>query len=606
MTGQPARKVNAMTTHLIATTTPAPNPPRPWLVLSAALTGQVGELAGRDDLTVTCAPGAGRGSPGVFIPALAAIELDGTHLGHAPGTCDPSRPSDRERYPALWGVFTHEAAHARHSRWPQQPSNPQTASLTPGPTTRERAAVEAAMLLEESRIEAAHLRHRPGDRRWLRASATQLILADFTPTPDPDEAGAAQTPAPRAAMTPWDAARAAALLLARVTAGVLDPDETEPLRTEVEEILGPSRLSTLAALWHIAHATADDDQETMLDLGHRWCNTLDADPDQPPPLTEDDDDGDEHGGSGQPSPLTAAITTTLTAVAAADAPPAPPPVNKARQRRDEQQARERAKQTAREVFTPGGPGGGPTAITGTRPPTRAEQAAARRLARHLRSAAHRERTQATITSPTPPGRLRMRGALAADAQRAAGATPTAEPFSRTVHRHVPAPPLRVGIACDVSGSMEAATAPVASAAWILAKATSHVPDARSATVIFGARVRPVTYPGHTPARVREFTATDWGHAFCHAVDALDAALDLSQAGAARLLVIVSDGYFDDDEHASGQARITRLITGGCGVLWLRPDDDDLIMRGAHALTLTDPAQAADAIGQAATRALRRA
>jgi hypothetical protein len=201
--------------------------------------------------------------------------------------------------------------------------------------------------------------------------------------------------------------------------------------------------------------------------------------------------------------------------------------------------------------------------------------------------------------------LRMRGALAADAQRAAGATPTAEPFSRTVHRHVPAPPLRVGIACDVSGSMDAVTAPVASAAWILAKATSHVPDARSATVIFGARVRPVTYPGHTPTRVREFTAADWGHAFCRAVDALDAALDLSQAGAARLLVIVSDGYFDDDERAYGQARITRLISSGCGVLWLSPDDVDLIRRGAHALTLTNPAQAADAIGQAATRALRR-
>jgi hypothetical protein len=40
------------------------------------------------------------------------------------------------------------------------------------------------------------------------------------------------------------------------------------------------------------------------------------------------------------------------------------------------------------------------------------------------------------------------------------------------------------------------------------------------------------------------------------------------------------------------------------VLWLRTADDDHVMRGAHAITLTDPAHTAAAIGQAATRALR--
>ncbi|RSN56657.1 hypothetical protein DMH08_24875 [Actinomadura sp. WAC 06369] len=92
----------------------------------------------------------------------------------------------------------------------------------------------------------------------------------------------------------------------------------------------------------------------------------------------------------------------------------------------------------------------------------AAPAAARRLARRLRAAAHRDRVTTVHTSPTPPGRLSMRGALAADAQRAAGVTPTAEPFTQTTRRHVPAPPLRIGIACDVSGSMKAFADPVAS------------------------------------------------------------------------------------------------------------------------------------------------
>src|SRR5271166_3038305 len=99
----------------------------------------------------------------------------------------------------------------------------------------------------------------------------------------------------------------------------------------------------------------------------------------------------------------------------------------------------------------------------------------------------------------------MRQAMAADAQRAAGALPSARPFTRVQRRRVPAPPLAVGIACDVSGSMSAWTGPVASTAWILARATATVPAARTAAVTYGRRVRPVTYPGAVPAKVTEFT-----------------------------------------------------------------------------------------------------
>ena len=67
----------------------------------------------------------------------------------------------------------------------------------------------------------------------------------------------------------------------------------------------------------------------------------------------------------------------------------------------------------------------------------------------------------------------MRGALAADAQRAAGAVPTAQPFTRTTRTTVPTPPLQLGIACDVSGSMVEFAGPVASAAWILAARPPH-------------------------------------------------------------------------------------------------------------------------------------
>lgn len=99
--------------HLAADEAPATTPVGPSLKLSAVLTKCVADIAERQDLLVRCAIGAGRGAPGCFVPALAAVELNGAnHLGADPRMCDPSRPSDRDRYPALWGVLVHEATHA--------------------------------------------------------------------------------------------------------------------------------------------------------------------------------------------------------------------------------------------------------------------------------------------------------------------------------------------------------------------------------------------------------------------------------------------------------------------------------------------------------------
>jgi hypothetical protein len=557
-------------THLVADEVPVTPPDRPWLKLSAALTECVADIAVRQDLLVQCAPGAGRGAPGCFVPALASVELDGTHLGADPRTCDPSRPSDRERYPALWGVLVHEAAHADHTRWNVSPDS-------------SGAAASAALLLEESRIEAKHLGRRPGDRHWLRAAIRTLVLPDFA------DAG----------LTRWDAAQAAGLLLARVDAGVLDADETSAVATVVEKVLGRTRLTKLRRIWRRAHKTADENATQMMDLGRRWCRALGVAPDQGA-------SGRRSRAPGRPSPLAAAITAALDAVAATGSGPstrAQP--DRAAARAAEQAARERARVVAskvfasREVDTPNAS----TPLREVRPPTAEEQAAARRLARALRAAAHRERVATTIHSATPPGRLRMREGLAADAQRAAGAVPTAEPFTRTTRRSVSSPPLRLGIACDVSGSMADLAKPVASAAWILARAAGHVPDARSATVVFGESVHPITYPGAVPARVREFTANARTEEFCDAVDALDATLGLSRPGAGRLLVIVSDGHFRPRQRECGQERVTRLTKAGCAVLWLVLDARAVPLDGVHKIPLTVPADAVGAIGQAAIRAL---
>lgn len=570
-----------------------------WLPFSAALTDIVADLADRDDLTVTCAPGAGHGAPGCFLPAIAAIELDAKYLGVDPRTCDPYRAVDRNRYAALWGVLTHEAAHAHHSRW--------TATLK---GRANDAHLQAAILLEESRIEAGQLRRRPVDRRWLRASATEIVMDGMNATSH--------------GMDEWSAAHAAGLVLARREAGVFDAAEVAKVEAEIEGVLGRARLDALQAIWTEAHRTADDDGAAMIGLGRRWCDVLGIDPDQNPPAPQgglgglggDWQDG-QGGGAGEdqpqaPSPIAQAIADAVNGVTEAERNEHAAERAEAEKIVREIEAERQRREDARKVFEQGGlaaPGGnsGPwTSLGGTRTPTAREQGAARRLAKLLRNAQQRERAATVTASATPPGRLRMRGAMAADAQRAAGKVPTAEPFRRTQRRHVPNPPLRVGIACDVSGSMRPLTGPVAQAAYILGRAVSHVDDATAATVIYGRHVRAVTFPGVAPTQVTEFNARDGRHSIGQAVKALDLALGLDRPGAARLLVIVSDGKYTTEEAEAGQREIDRLVASGCGVLWLALGDDVEPLNGSRVVSLEDPAQAVGVIGQAAVRALRRA
>ena len=114
--------------------------------------------------------------------------------------------------------------------------------------------------------------------------------------------------------------------------------------------------------------------------------------------------------------------------------------------------------------------------------------------------------------------------------------------------------------------MNAVAGPLASTAWILARATSHVTDAKAATVIYGHHVRALTHPGRVPTQVSLFEATDGTERFTRAVDALDAFVDLSRPGAARILINISDGYYTPHETDTGTARLARLRAAGCAVV----------------------------------------
>jgi hypothetical protein len=528
-----------------------------WLRWSAAWTTQARVLTGRHDLTVTVAPGAGGGAPACHIPALAAIEVDAALIGD-PTIADPRRPGHKKVVPAAYGALVHEAAHAVHSRW-----------APPGGAAPILAAV--ADMLEESRAEYRHRQRRPRDRQWLRHAVKAIIAPGFARTDHP-----------------WDAAGAAALLLARVDTKVLTHADTKPVWAAVRRILGTGTLRTLRGIWKAAHEVHDRDGQRMIMLADAWCRALGMDPGLQPQLPD---------LSGQPpgTRLPAAVAATLAAVDPTPRPdprPADPPPPSPGQQDGGGQA------------NPGGGGDMPASWT-TRPPTAGERRAAAALGSALRRARAREPVRVRQAAVAPPGRLATRQAIAAQAQQASGAVISAQPWTRTVRGQAPDPELVVAVLVDVSGSMRQFTGPLSSAAWILAHATVRTGTARAVTIAFGDRVAVLAPPGRPPALVHEMAADSSSHRFVEAVRLADQLIGLSAPGVVRLLVVVSDGVF---EHVDAtQQAITGLHQAGCPVLWLQPADRHAVAyRHTTTITVADPAASIRLIAQAATQALATA
>lgn len=575
-----------------------------WFPVSAELTEAIVPVADRDDVLVSAVTATVTGATANFIVPRATVEVDRAAFGAVdPATLRPSRPNDRYRYPAAFGALVHEAAHAAHSTW--------TPADVAGHTTP--AVLEAAELLEEARIEAAQLTRRPTDRIWLRATVTTLVW------PELNAAGITSRQA---------AAQAAALVLARVEAGVLEKDEVAPVREAAAAILGPDTLAALETIWRGVMSLTDGDAAGMLAAGEAWCRTVGTDesPKEKPdasgsertknPATGTPGDPTATPDPGRPSSavdptagLTAAIGQTVERVTATVRAATADVAAAATAEAEAETRAEAQRREAAEVFATHHTGTGrrsDSPIAGTRVPTAAERGAASALAKALRAASARDRSAVTIATGLPPGRLRMRGALSRDAQRAAGAMPTAKPFTATVRRHTEQPSLRAGIAVDVSLSMQAVTGPMASAAWILARAVSATdPRSKTATVTFGNTVTAITRPGVNPAQVTEFRARCNTEEFGRALSALDMELGLSLPGAARLLVVVSDGEFRKDQAARGRTQLKALTGAGCAVLWLTLGRARAARDTGHVrfLTVADPATAAAEIGHAAVAAL---
>ncbi|GIG69329.1 hypothetical protein [Phytomonospora endophytica] len=543
--------------HTDPKATPATSSHSGWLRVSADLAVLVRVFCDRSDLVVIAAPGASPDAPGCYKPGCASIELDSDICfpGIDPAGINATDPLDLPRYAAGIGVLVHEAAHARHSRWREDHTWP-------------RQVRDAALLLEELRIEAAQLRRRGIDRDWLRASTKTIIAPNLTIT-DPKT------------LTPTDAATAAALLLGRVDAEVLTPIEVAAARTALSRALTATLLGKLERIWRAAILTGDNDAARTRRLAHQWCTLL-------------DDDKVSGPGSRTKRKTTArrrGITAAMNTAAQIAADPF----------------------TTQQTITPLAGGTSPGTSVFARHhglPTRAassgEHRAARRLAQTLQDAAVTERITTTVTSRVPPGRLRMRAVLTGRAQEAAGAPVTAEPWRATRRKRPPAPRPTVGIALDVSISMGRVTDAACAAAWICAHAAAHAHGA-AAAVTFGAAATALVAPGRPPERIPQPPAENSTDHLDIAIDALDEALGLSHHGHdARILVLVTDGRLARRQAAPVLQRLTGLAASGCALVQITPEGPHVHLPHTTLVCCTDPAAAVTEITAAVATAMATA
>ncbi|MGN9807117.1 VWA domain-containing protein [Micromonospora sp. L32] len=511
-----------------------------WQEWSTAWTRHIPVLTGRTDLTVTVAPGAGGGAPACFYPDTGRIEVDATHIG-TPDVANPRRAGHKRLVPTAYGLLVHEAAHAAHSRWRTPPGTPPVVAA-------------AAEVLEESRIEYRQRSRRRGDRRWLRHTVTALISTDDAPVDDA-----------------WHAGHLAGLLLARVDARIITAKDIKGVRAAVTAVLGRKRLLQLRDVWRQAHTVEDSDADSMLDLAWRWCRILGIHPHlQPNPPQPD------------PGMFAGQLAQALTDYLAHTVGLTP--------------AAYRARQISTKFSAP--------AAWTRRDPTDAERGAARHLAARLRRARTYQPEPDTRPSLIPPGRLRTRHAITAQAQIAAGAIPTATPWQRRATLAPPKPALHLGVIVDVSFSMHPYAAPMSSAGWILAHA-ARSSDAVAATVAFGSDVTLLVGPRQRPTHVQDMHTSGGSSTFGDAVKLADELLHLRQPGRLRMLAVVSDGDLDDIPAA--QRLVSTLHRAGCPVLWLRPADlDGHTFTDTSTVLVADPVQAIDYIADAAVTALERA
>lgn len=534
--------------------------PAEWLKVGADIGRLVNNWAVRSDLVAHISEtiGSDHGAPAAFNPKSAEIEVNtevafGKAKAHHIG--DLNDRAQQFEFPKACGAIFHEACHARFTTWDLYKASKE---LTPSQN-------RALHLLEESRIERLGAVTTPANKVFLRTSALEIVLADM----GEDEI--------KNLTTTRQVAHLIALTYARVDAGVLEPEDIDPIRPACEGVLPDEVFEKLRSIWLEFQLLNGDNETRMYELAIEWDKTVQ---DQ----AKENGEGEEESGSGMSMSISGELAEAIAeAIKEAQENTEFEAQGQANDQQKQEEYDEQAKasqsaneekrqneQKASEVFSKGSQANDSktnSRLIDTRKPTSEERISAVKIAQALERAKYRDRDKVVSGSVVPPGRLRTRSVTQGEALKARGIHTPVEAFRRVQHKHIDDPTLTVGVMVDISGSMNDAMKPMASSAWIMSEAVRRV-QGKVAMVYYGNDVFPTLKPGQHLENVNVYSAPDGTEKFDDGFRALDGALNLLNGTGARLLVIVSDGEYTTPEQANAKKWIARCQREGVGVLWI--------------------------------------
>lgn len=551
--------------HYGTSTTDVKSTPKEWLLVGSQIGTLVNKWSGRSDLVVYVGEEMSAPAPALFDPRLAEIEVNAKE---AFGFADPEIVGDLNdrgmmyEFPKATGAILHEACHARFSLWDLAKASKDLSN---------QGEVDALFLLEEGRIEGLGVLTYPENREFLRASAMEIVIGDLT------EERLATMSGTRAF------AQLAGLVGARIDAGVLDYADVEQILELTASSLGEDLYDKLRSLWRKAqNHSAHSDATLLYPLAIEWERLVSE---KAKENGEESESGSGGGGGGIPMPsdLAKAIREALTESAEESAFRASTELGEqeqeekwsedSKQRASDSKEREKNRKEAEKVFSNGSGVGESTTgskLIESRSPTAQERVASVRVGQMLEKAKYRERDVAEITSVLPAGKLRTRTMIQGQALKSKGIHTPVEAWRHKVRKHTDEPTLSVGVLVDISGSMSSAMIPMATTAWVLSEAGRRI-QAKTAMVYYGSGVFPTLKSGQHLTEVKVYSAPDGTEKFDQAFRALEGHLNLLETRGAKLLVIVSDGYYTGSETASAVRWVKECDKKGVAVLWITFD-----------------------------------
>lgn len=567
-----------------------------WKHTGIAIGELVNQWSGRRDVIAEMVETTEVGVPALFKPAVAEVQVATSIAFAGVNPYDVGDFREKEvqyEFPQVTGAVLHEALHARYSLFDLAESAKEL-------TGRE---MHALMLLEEGRIEAQGAREMPWGKNFLKACAMDLVIQDS------EEAFGEKK-------TIESAGNMVGLVHGRILAGVLDASDVKDLKKLIDQTLGEETVQQLEevlekAQQHINHRDATE----LHKLARRWVKILDKE------MKKHGEVSEEEAEAQLKEFVKATKKAMQEARESAEISCASDLHDQQRQEEWEQQAQDakdaadekvKNEEAAKTVFSRRSTGISGSKLVEERLPNSKERIAAVTVAQMLQKAKYRDRSMTEVNSVTPPGRLRTRTLVQANAMKARGVVQPTEPWRKKVRKQTDQPNLKIGVMVDVSGSMADAMEPMATTAWVLSEAGKRV-QARTSMVYFGSSAFPTLKPGQSLDKVRVYTAHDSTEEFDEAFRALDGSLNLLHGSDARLLVVVSDGYYRPDQTERAKHWVKKCEQAGVAVLWMpfSPVDDSpkRILRGNKSAQLLDvgsnPASVAQLIGKAASTALSK-